>query len=180
MTSHEKEIIAHFARWVSASAARQGPHELRGKKSYQYVDTIKLIEITAPKKSVSSEEFATWHKRTVESLSQRAHVPIGWAAKIVNMVAKVRIYLAKEGHPSLRKLIHPPLDNQLIDEIVRVCRRSKDKRINSKETIRLIRQAKPIKGIKTYKQYTEVITGLQLVASHRGHSLFELELLWKG
>lgn len=44
-------------------------------------------------------------------------VPAGWAAKFVNIVLKMRVFVAGEGHSSLRELIHPPIDNVLVDAI---------------------------------------------------------------
>ena len=71
----------------------------------------------------SEAEFAKWHQQETEKLTCDPHghkvdETIGWAAKILNMVTKVEVYLSGSGHPGLTKLIHPPIDNTLIEAII--------------------------------------------------------------
>ena len=105
-------IISQFARWVAMSSARQAP-SLRGHKWYPFIDNIDLDGLLREEK-ITPDAFAEWHEQQVTNLHMDTGVPIGWAAKIVNMLLKVRVYLAGQGSEELRKLIHPPVDNQLL------------------------------------------------------------------
>jgi hypothetical protein len=106
-------------------------------------------------------------------------VPIGWAAKIVNMLTKIHVYVAGRGSPKLRGLIHPPIDNLLVNAILKKYSRLKQAECrNRDEIIRLCSMGKPIKSVTTYGRYLEVIEGLNMVAESEGWTLFETESLW--
>ena len=116
----------------------------------------------------------------MEKLALTAGVQIGWAAKMVNMLLKVRVFIAREGDPSLPNLIHPPIDNLLIDAIRRAFPSTGLKAELRKQIVGLCSTGKPISGITTYEQYLKVIEGLRMAARARMCSLFEIEALWSG
>jgi len=172
-----EEIIYRFACWAAASAARQGS-KMRGRSWYKPINKIRgnLKELLSDAKP-SPQKFATWHQVVVKKLCDDTGETVGWAAKILNMLTKVEVYLSGLGHPELKDLIHPPIDNGLIDAVVERCH--KGYWDDDNETIkRLCSKGKPINSIKKYAQYMEVIKGLQLVANCMQCSLFEVERLW--
>jgi len=177
MDDRSAVIIRNFARWVAASAARQGS-PVRGRAWYEHIDRVH-IEALVSDKSPSVESFSKWHRREVEGLSRNAKVPIGWAAKIVNMLTKVHVYLAGRGSPALLGLIHPPIDNFLVNTILRnYSARTEAECKNRGEILRLCSMGKPIKSFTSYERYLEVIAGLKMIAESEGWTLFETESLW--
>ncbi len=172
-----RTIVHNFARWAAASSARQGS-KVRGRDWYEPIDKIRndlgaLLSDNRP----SRDKFAKWHETVVENLRDDTHEVVGWAAKILNMVTKVEIYLAGLGHPELKRLIHPPVDNILIDAVIQKWREGCWGE-SSQEIRTLCSKGKPINSIKTYSQYLKVIEGLRIVANQMGCSLFEVERLW--
>jgi len=114
-------IIHNFARWAAASSARQGS-KIRGRDWYEPIDKIRNdLDALLSNKRPSKDKFAKWHETVVEKLRDDTREAVGWAAKILNMVTKVEIYLAGLGHPELKRLIHPPIDNILIDVVIQKC-----------------------------------------------------------
>lgn len=97
MVERRVVIVRNFARWVAASAARQGS-SVRGRAWYRHIDRVR-IEGLLSDKSPSTESFASWHRVEVERLSRSAGVPTGRAANIVNMLTKVHVYRAGSGPP---------------------------------------------------------------------------------
>jgi hypothetical protein len=110
-------IVGRFALWAAMSAARQGC-DLRGRKWYEHLARVQLANLMAAA-SVTRSSFREWHEREVQKLAFGAGVPIGWAAKMVNMLTKVHIYIAGRGDASLLAVIHPPIDNNLMAAIRR-------------------------------------------------------------
>jgi len=171
-------ITTKFARWAAASAARQGPRHLRGRKWYQHLDQVDLAGLLTMSPPISSAAFLAWHQREVEGLADRAGVQIGWAAKMVNMLLKIHVYIAGRGDSSLLAVIHPPIDNDLIDAIQREFPVNDSHQPQNLEIWRKCKLGKPISGVTTYPKYSEVIAGLTLVSGRRGCTLFEIESLW--
>jgi len=182
--SHRQMVIRSFARWAAASAARQGC-PIRGRALYPYLDSVPLHEILSGEKPISAEEFAIWHRRVVEALAaQPPNNPIGtgWAAKLVNLLLKVRVYIGSEGRDGLRKYLHPPIDNQLIQTIrekypLQGPEAGRNKMLRDK-----IDRFTTIVGIDSYDNtYLEIIDGLREVARRENCvELCEVESLWPG
>jgi hypothetical protein len=174
-TMDTRRIIIHnFARWAAASSARQGS-KVRGRKWYDAINRIDF-ETLFSDECASPEGFGKWHAAEVGTLCRRTGEVVGWAAKILNMVTKVEVYIAELGPPSLKALIHPPIDNMLINAVINEYGR-KDSG-ESREIKTACLKGKPINSITTYARYLQVIEGLRIVADLRGCSLFELESLW--
>ena len=65
-------------------------------------------------RAIDETEFDCWHEKTVLAFCNAEPVlPVGWAAKIVNVYLKTRVYLAGEGRKGLVSVIHPPIDSSL-------------------------------------------------------------------
>jgi hypothetical protein len=172
-SSARKKIIGEFSYWVAVSAARQGI-PVRGRKLYPFLRGVDLASLLDPEHSWSDKDFAQWHHAQVLRLTDAAGINIGWSAKLINMLLKTSVYIAGEGHPSLAALIHPPIDNLLIQQI---CRRYASDPLNA-DLIRLCKTGVPISSIITYEHYRLVVGGLSQVARRENCSLFEVESLW--
>lgn len=176
-------VIHSFARWAAASATRQGC-PVRGRALYPYLDNVPLHEILSGERPIFPEEFANWHRRAVEALAIQPPgnpIGIGWAAKLVNLILKVRVYIGSEGRDGLRKCLHPPIDNQLIQAI-----RQKYPLQGPEGGINIVLRDKidrfiSIVGIDSYDTYLEIIDGLREVARRENCAeLCEVESLWPG
>jgi len=168
-------IVERFALWAAMSAARQGC-DLRGRKWYEHLARVDLASFIAAGSSVTPSSFREWHEREVNKLASSAGVPIGWAAKMLNMLTKVHIYIAGCGDASLLTVIHPPIDTDLMAAVRRrfpLNGSTKHARIRE-----LCKRGKTISGITTYAQYSEVMEGLALASECLGCTLFEVERLW--
>jgi hypothetical protein len=151
-----QDIVYRFACWAAASAARQGS-KIRGRSWYMPIKKIKpnLDKLLSDERP-SQHKFTRWHETVVEKLCDDTAESAGWAAKILNMLTKVEVYLSGRGHPELKDLIHPPIDNGLIDAVIEECR--KGCWGDDTEMIkRLCAKGKPINSMKTYAHYNEVI-----------------------
>ncbi len=166
-------IVRKFARWAAASATREGA-SVRGHQWDKHIDTIDVKTLFSLKRP---SEFADWHEQEVMKLSCASRECIGWAAKVLNMVTKVEVYLARPERRDLAKLIHPPIDNTLIDAVIREYCPREGGGEKSGEIRKLCSKGKPIKSVETYSQYLQVIEGLRIVAGLRKCSLFEVESL---
>lgn len=177
MDDRRRVIVQRFARWAAASATRQGS-PVRGRVWYAHIDDVR-IETLLSDRSPTEESFARWHREEVERLGGNARVPIGWAAKVVNMLTKVHVYTAGRGSPELHELIHPPIDNFLVNTILKKYSAQKEAECTKGDDIvRLCSLGKPISSITTYSRYLKVIEGLKMVAKSEGWALFETESLW--
>jgi hypothetical protein len=156
------------------SAARQGIH-FRGRKLYPYLEKIPINDLLGKEGPTSETEFSTWHKGASERLAESIQVEVGWSAKLINIILKVRVYIGSEGDHSLLALIHPPVDNRLIDG---VCRQFSKSNPENAALRQLCKLGKPIKSMITYTDYVKVISGLRLVSARIGCTLFEVESLW--
>jgi hypothetical protein len=172
-------IVAKFARWAAASAARQGC-KVRGRKWYKHLDEVALDDLFAIPPPVSDGAFREWHEREVKKLAFRASVEIGWAAKMINMLLKVHVYIGHRGDSSLLAVIHPPIDNLLVKGIEREFSLKGQSADVNQEIRSLCKLGKTISGIANYDQYSSLIEGLRLASERRKCTLFEIERLWTG
>lgn len=156
------------------SAARQGC-PVRGRKLYPFLRSVDLAPVLDQGRVWTSGEFEGWHESQAVGLAASAGIPIGWSAKLINMLLKTRVYAGGEGDASLKAVIHPPVDNALVGEIRR---RYPSRDAANAELRRLCDRGVPISGIASYDQYRDVIKGLRLVAARENCTLFEAESLW--
>ena len=152
---------------------------MRGGAWYPHlrkVNLADLFELTAP---VSSERFSLWHRREVEALASRAGVP-GMGCEVAEHAYKsLSVYIARYGDSSLQDLIHPPIDNRLVDAVHREFPIKGPSAQPSNHQIRIrCGRGKPILGVVSYEQYLEVIQGFRFVAERLNCTLFETEKLW--
>jgi len=110
-----KKIVHDFAKWTALSALRSGSPLKFGKQVYDLIrNHCHLTALFDSTRAIDETEFDRWHEKTVLAFCKaEAALPVGWAAKIVNVYLKTRVYLAGEGRMGLVSVIHPPIDSGL-------------------------------------------------------------------
>lgn len=165
-----KKIVHDFAKWTALSALRSGSPLKSGKQVYELIDHhADLMALFDPTRVIDETEFDRWHEKTILSFCKVEPVlPVGWAAKIVNVYLKTRVYLAGEGQKGLVAVIHPPIDGGLQQGL-------KKKFTNRPWKI------KRIKDIRSYQDdYCPFIDDFRSLAKELGCLLIELECYWRG
>ena len=93
-------------------------------------------------------------------------LPVGWAAKMINVYLKTAAYVGDLGRAGLRDVLHPPLDNILMNNL-----RDRFPEITF--------NFDGIAAIETYEQYEKIIDGCRMAAKKLECSLFEVEQLFR-
>jgi len=171
-------IIRNFAMWAAMSAARvPGGPKVKGENLYSDLKKINFEKLYA-----NPDQFGKWHKKNVKMLSRKLG-SIGWAAKLLNVMLKVEVYIGGMGNKKLAELIHPPLDlklkNSLVSKLSEIRAQGEEirkaKKVISEYTIR---------GTDNYEKYESVVWALEVVKKELkkelGYkTLIELEELWE-
>ena len=172
MNEARKKIIRNFAFWAAMSSARMaqdknGKPTCRGKNLYKALEKADLEKKLDNLYSGKVTDFNEWHRDTAKAIGEKIN-SFGWAAKLLNLILKIEVYIGGLGDKKLASLIHPPLDNKLINEII--------KKFHNFNKIESIKKALPIRDVGENTYYNEIIPALKEVA---GKSKFiELEKLW--
>lgn len=170
-TDQRRQKIVHdFAKWTALSALRSGSPLKRAVRVYdlisKHADWPVLFDTA---RAIDESDFDRWHEKTVQAFCEaEAALPVGWAAKIVNVYLKTRVYLAGEGREGLVSVIHPPIDNGLQRGLV--------KKFGPRPW-----KIKRIKDIRSYQDdYLPFIHDFRSLAKEDGCLLIELEVYWLG
>lgn len=109
------KIVHDFAKWTALSALRSGSPLKSATRVYDLIERhADLAALFSTSHPIDETEFDRWHEKTVLAFCKAEPViPVGWAAKIVNVYLKARVYLASEGRKGLVSVIHPPIDTGL-------------------------------------------------------------------
>jgi hypothetical protein len=104
-----KKIVHDFAKWPALSALRSGSPLKRAERAYDLIEShADLAVLFDPTRAIDETEFDRWHEETVRGFCKvEPHLPVGWAAKIINVYLKTRVHLAGEGRSGLGSVIHP-------------------------------------------------------------------------
>jgi hypothetical protein len=165
-----KKIVHDFAKWTALSALRSGSPLKRAERVYNLIENHAdwpiLFDTTH---AIDETEFDRWHEKTVLAFCKaEPDLPVGWAAKIVNVYLKTRVYLAGEGREGLVSVIHPPIDGGL-------------QRGLKKEFPNRPWKIKRIKDIRSYQDdYLPFVQDFRSLAKEDGCLLIELEAYWVG
>ena len=165
-----KRIVHDFAKWTALSALRSGSPLKSGKHIYDLIENhATLTALFDPTRVIDATEFDRWHEKTVLAFRKaEPALPVGWAAKIVNVYLKTRVYLAGEGRKGLVSVIHPPIDYGL-------------QRGLKKEFPHRPWKIMRIKEIRSYlDDYFPFIQDCRSLAQKEGCLLIELEFYWRG
>ena len=100
-------------------------------------------------------------------MKSEPRLEIGWAMKMIAIYLKTTCYLASFGRDNLDRVIHPPIDNILIENLREEFRASP-------EIIQGLCNFQSIVGM-SIEDYDDVIGACELVAQREGCALFEVE-----
>lgn len=169
-----KKIVRDFAKWTALSALRSGSPLKRAERVYDLIENhADWPLLFATTRAIDETEFDRWHEKTVLDFvdaepALKSDSQVGWAAKIVNVYLKTRVYLAGEGRENLVSVIHPPIDGGL-------------QRGVKKEFPDRPWKIKRIKDIRSYQDdYLPFIQDCRSLAKEVGCLLIELEVYWLG
>ena len=115
--SVREKIINDFSEWAAFSATRSGCPIKSRNAVYPLIRTPQYDSVFAGNE-ISAPEFNNWHQKSTLSIcAAQPALPVGWAAKLINIYLKTMVYLAGVGRPGLIECIHPPIDNGLWEGI---------------------------------------------------------------
>lgn len=174
-TNQKRTKIVHdFAKWTALSALRSGSPVKSGKQIYNLMENHADLKVLfEPARAIDQVEFDRWHEKTILKFCEKEGAfksppQVGWAAKIINVYLKTRVYLAGEGRKGLVSLIHPPIDGGLAKGL---------KMHFPKRPWKF----KSIKGIRSYQRdYFPFIQECRSLAEKEGCFPIELEFYWQG
>jgi hypothetical protein len=165
-------IVKVFAKWAAVSASRRGDVR-KGEELYPLLEDCYFDELFNDNISISEDEFKNWHRKITKKMTDTTkNLSIGWAAKLINVYLKTRVYIAGEGRPNLKECIHPPIDGILWKKIKETYR--DDPSISDKLDI-----FTTINAISDYEEdYEPIIDVFRIITNKRHISLIEVDELW--
>jgi len=176
-------IIRNFAMWAAMSAARTV-----GTSIYGALAEVQLENLYA-KKGIRTKSFNDWHKEETEKLAKKIKKDVkgektkqgafAWAAKMLNIMLKVEVYIGGRGNQKLVSCIHPPFDNSLKGTLGK---NLKENNIDPKKIEQILKKVPehPFSEIAKYSQYKELMEGLEEARKILEYkTLIELEELWE-
>ena len=163
-------ITYEFARWTTHSALRNPGSPIRGRAEVYSALSIVDFRILFNRNlgSIGKGEFDVWHRDAINKLCGfNSKLNVGWAAKIIAIYLKTTCYLAGFGREGLESVIHPPIDNILIQKLRRRFRHSSriTPGLDRFDTISRM-------DLETYEA---IIQSFELIAKEKGCTLFEVE-----
>jgi hypothetical protein len=175
VTDVRTQIVSTYAEWTALSALRSGSLVKSRQSVYRAIRGLDFSSLfDSGLGPFHQPEFDSWHRDTVEKLQEREpRLNVGWAAKIVNVYLKTRVYVGGQGRLNLAELIHPPIDAGLWKGLKR---RFQDHPEILVQTHRVNR----IKSIDTYECYRSIVDGCRAAAKLLSCKLIEVEQLWAG
>ena len=168
-----EKIVHDFAKWTALSALRSGSPLKSGERIYNLIENhADLPVLFDTTRAIAESEFDRWHEKTVLAFCKaepalKINSQVGWAAKIVNVYLKTRVYLAGNGRKGLVSVIHPPIDSGLQKGLIQHFPNRPWK-------------IKRIKEIQSYPDdYLPFIQDCRFLAKKEGCLLVELEFYWR-
>ena len=163
-------ITYEFARWATHSALRNPGSPIRSRAEVYTALSVVDFKFLFNKKSgpIDKSEFDTWHRDAISKLcGSNSKLQVGWAAKIIAIYLKTTCYLAGFGREGLECVIHPPIDNVLIQNL-------RKRSWMSPGIASGLRRFGTISGMDL-ECYGAIIRSFELIAKERGCTLFEVE-----
>lgn len=175
MSDVRDAIIATYAEWTAMSALRSGAPIKSRRDVYTVLRRVDFAQLFDPALGpISRTTFDAWHKDAVEAMVEREpRLTVGWAAKILNVYLKTRVYIGGQGRHHLKEMIHPPIDAGLWLGLKR-------KFPGRTDILDRTHCVSRIKDIADYDCYGRIIDGCRAAASALGCELIEVEQLWAG
>lgn len=170
-----KAIVATYAEWTALSALRSGAPIKSRRDVYEALRSVDFDCLFSHALGpINRTTFDTWHKEAVHTLIKREpRLTVGWAAKLINVYLKTRVYIGGQGRHHLREMIHPPIDRGLWRGLAR---RFPDR----PEILAETNCVRRIKDIADYACYRRIIDGCRAAAKVLECDLIEVEQLWTG
>ena len=165
-----KKIVHDFSKWTALSALRSGSPLKSGERVYDLIDHhADFTTLFDTSRAIDEAEFDRWHEKTILAFCKaEPDLPVGWAAKIINVYLKTRVYLAGEGRKGLVSVIHPPIDYGLQQGL-------------NKQFPHRPWKIRRIKEFRSYQyDYVPFIQDCRSLAKKEGCLLIELEFYWRG
>lgn len=169
-----KLIVNTYAEWTAFSATRSGA-PIKSRRDVYPLIRRPDYDFLFVGSAITFDEFSRWHKESTEDIAQNSVLPVGWAAKLINVYLKTRAYVGNEGRVNLYSYIHPPIDEGLWTGIGQYCDKNKLNDIKSNTSA-----VRKIKDIDTYDKYIAIINSCRQLASYMKCELIEIEQLWQG
>lgn len=168
-------IVEQFARWTAVSALRSGAPIKSADAICRVIDNLKAdVVFDTSLGPLSVEEFDAWHEVEVGRAMEcepRLEGQVGWAAKILNVYLKTRVYVAGQGRWGAIDAIHPPVDSGL-------WRGVRSEFSGRPHILSKTHCVAKIKDISNYSTYQRLIEGFREVANLGRCRLIEVEQYW--
>jgi hypothetical protein len=101
--SVREKIINDFSEWTAFSATRSGCPVKSRDAVYPLIRTPKYSSILDGNEILPAE-FDDWHQEsTLAICAAEPLFTVGWAAKLINIYLKTKVYLAGAGRPGLAR-----------------------------------------------------------------------------
>ena len=121
------EYLHRFACWTAARAV-QRRYSAKTKEIQEAIEKTELKKLIENPRIDSPEKFDAFHLKTCNTIQTKLggaeKTSFGRAAKIVAIYLKTAIVLPDNGESVLAKIIYPPIDRKLLQNL---CRAFKDK-----------------------------------------------------
>jgi hypothetical protein len=175
MTDVRERIVATYAEWTALSALRSGAPIKSRRDVYTVIRQFDFAPLfDADLGPINRSTFDAWHAQAVKAtIARERRLNVGWAAKIINVYLKTRVYIGAQGRHHLREVIHPPLDAGLWLGLRR-------RFANRPDILEHTNCVKRIKDINDYECYLRIINGCRAAAKELGCELIEVDQLWAG
>ena len=159
-------LITDFAQWIASCAVRP--------EIYRALDGVDFAPLfNRDLGPIGADEFGLWHESATADLRRiLPALSVGWAAKAINEYLKTRCYVGGYGREGLIEVIHPPIDDGLIDGLRREFADDPDLRD-------ALASLSPMAGMDSYAKYADLIAVCRRVARKTGCSLMESEIFWE-
>jgi len=169
-------IVETYAQWTAMSALRSGAPIKSRRDVYTAVRGVAFDVLFADALGpIDRATFDAWHSEAVQAMIQREpRLTVGWAAKIINVYLKTRVYVGSQGRQHLGELIHPPIDAGLWRGLKRKFQ------VGRPDIVERTNCVSTIKDIGDYECYRRIIDGCRAAAETLQCDLIEVEQLWAG
>ena len=165
------DITHEYAQWCVRSALNSGKDHIKSKEDvYAALDSIDFQYLfDTGRGTIDQRKFNDWHRTSVDNLIKKyePRLNIGWAAKMIAIYFKTTCYIGGFGRNHLAVVIHPPIDNVLIENLQKQFRSFPD-------IIQGLRSFRKIGDMST-ADYDNIIGACELIAQREGCTLFEVE-----
>ena len=169
MSSLRERLVTDFAQWVASCAVKPEIY-----RALDWVDFGSLFDRDLG--PIGADEFGRWHEAATAELCRiLPGLGIGWAAKAINEYLKTRCYVGGYGREGLIEVIHPPIDDGLMNGL----RREFSNDTGDPDLGAALASLSSMAGMDSYAKYADLIAACERAARKTGCSLMESEIFWE-